>query len=108
MIVRENLNFERGLDPKVSMKIGRLGKRAMDKMKPGIIYCSNFYWFFRDPKNNKIYKVFGIAKGYKIHEWGCYENEKDENFPLDLEPSGIDFDEIYRKIVSIENKEISN
>jgi len=106
--IYEALDFERGIDPKDSMELGRLGKRAMDRMKPGVIYVSStprwgYYWFYKDPRDNKIYKAFSLKRegGYKVDEWGnnLYNEEKD--FPLDLQPTGKHFDKFLAKIVQV-------
>jgi signal recognition particle subunit SEC65 len=106
----ENIKFERGIDPKDSMEIGRLGKRAMDKMISGVLYLSkiprwDYYWWFKDPKNNKIYRAFSLKRdgGYKVSEWGYHCDEEEKDFPLDLIPTKKHFDKFYAKINGIDH-----
>jgi len=106
--IYEALDFERGADPRDSMELGRLGKRAMDRMEPGVIYVSStprwgYYWFYKDPRDNKIYKAFSLKRegGYKVDEWGNNLYNEETDFPLDLQPTGKHFDKFLAKIVQV-------
>jgi hypothetical protein len=108
-LISEALDFERGVDPKDSMKIGLVGKRAMDKMIPGVLYYSNmprwdYYWWYKDPKDNKIYRAFILKRdgGYKVSEWGFNWYENEESFPLDLVPTKKRFNNFYKKINTVD------
>lgn len=108
--VSESINFERGMDPKDSMEIGRRGKRAMDNMIPGVIYISSmprwdYYWWFKNPKNNKIYRAFRLKRDdeYKIQPWdnsSVVNQLTEEDFPLDLKPTKKHFDKFMARVNS--------
>ena len=50
-LILENINFERGIDPRDAMDIGLPAVRAASKMIPGVIYLSNvsrwdYQWWY--------------------------------------------------------------
>lgn len=107
MIVQENINFERGIDPKDAMDIGLPAVRAASRMIPGILYTTRmpkwgYTWWYKDPKNNKIYRAFTLKRdgGYRVK----LADIQDE-FPLDLKPTGKHFDKFMAKVNKIEESQ---
>ena len=106
-LILENINFERGIDPKDAMDIGRPEIRAASKMIPGVLYKSNiprwdYLWWYKNPKDNKIYRSFGTI-------WGGWYKAKlvdlEDDFPLDLEPTKKHFDKFIAKVNKIEESQ---
>lgn len=101
-----NINFERGMDPKNAMEIGRPEIRAAKQMISGVLYKSNtpkwyYSWWYKDPRDNKIYYTFEIRRG----NIQAHVAKLNKSFPLDLEPTKRHFDKFIAKVNKIEESQ---
>jgi len=73
MIVRESLNFERGIDPKKSMDIG---KSKLDKE-----LIENTEWAIDDTAIKHIYEIIEVIRDYRGYPILVMRNKQHEEWP---------------------------